>query len=236
MPAHRVYSNEPLRPGTLSITGDEAHHAVRVKRLEAGDPIEVLDGRGNIAQAHIAKFDRDRQGWRLDLAVQTVSQSSRVSPEVEVCSPAPKGQRLADMIDGLSQVGAARWTLLDTQFSQGEPRPAKLERLERVAAEASKQSGRPWLLEIGEGLSFTDAIKPRATARTILADASGPPYERTGASSIRLLVGPEGGWSPRELDAARMAELTIARFGPHIMRVETAAVAAAAIVLATERS
>jgi 16S rRNA (uracil1498-N3)-methyltransferase len=233
MPSHRVYSDEPLRPGTLTVAGEEAHHAVRVKRLESGDRLELLDGRGAVAQALIESIDRDRHGWRLQLSIQTVSQTPPISPRIDVCSPAPKGQRLADLIDGLSQVGAAGWSLLDTRFSRGDPRPGQLERLERVAAEASKQCGRPWLLEIGEGLPFERAIEGGPSI--VLGDASGGPYARSGASDIRLLIGPEGGWSPEELDLGRAAGIVVARFGPHTMRIETAAVAAAAIVLATER-
>ena len=233
MTYHRVYSDTPLRPGPASIGGDEAHHAIRVKRLSKGDTVEVLDGRGHIARAAVRQTRREGQGWILDLEIQAVSDAPPTIPSIEVCSPAPKGPRLADLIDGLSQVGAARWSLLETQHSAGEPRPGKLDRLARTAAEASKQCGRPWLLEIGDGLSFDAAIALGGPA-LILADASGDPYQPSAAPAIRLLIGPEGGWSATELDQARAAGVRIARFGPHTMRVETAAIVAAGIILDAE--
>ncbi len=232
MAYHRVYSETPLRPGTASITGDEAHHAIRVKRIVQGDTVEVLDGRGRIARASVADTRRDRQGWVLDLNLQSIAESPAIKPALEVCTAIPKGQRLSDLIDGLSQVGAARWSPLDTQHGIAEPRPAKMDRLARTAAEASKQCGRAWLLEIGDGLTFADALA--GGPAIVLADASGEPYAPRGSGAIRLLVGPEGGWSASELNQARAAHVRTARFGPHTMRIETAAVAAAAIILDAE--
>ena len=108
-----------------------------------------------------------------------------------------------------------------------------MDRLSRTAAEASKQCGRAWLLEIGATLSFEGAIAPDARA-VVLADASGDRYQRGGSPDIRLLIGPEGGWSARELNQARASGVRIARFGPHAMRIETAAIVAAAVVLDAE--
>ncbi len=234
MSLHTVYFEGELRPGPLTIGGDEAHHAIRVKRLQPGDRVRVLDGQGRTAETPLSNTARDGRGWRLQLDISSVQTVPPIRPRLEVCSPAPKGQRLADLIDGLSQAGAASWSLLETQHSAGEPRPGKLDRLARTAAEASKQCGRAWLLSIGEMMSFDDATTPGATT-IILADASGDPYTRSGAESIRLLIGPEGGWSAREIERARSADVRIVRFGPHVMRIETAAVVAAAIVIDAEQ-
>lgn len=233
MALHTVYFDGELRSGPLSIGGDEAHHAVRVKRLHAGQRVRVLDGRGGVADALLSDTRRDGAGWRLEVEIASVQRMPPMRPQIEVCSPAPKGPRLTEMIDGLSQVGAARWSLLATEHSPGEPRPGKVDRLSRTAAESSKQCGRAWLLEIGEALNFEGALAPGAAA-VVLADASGAPYQRNGQPAIRLLIGPEGGWSPRELERARTAGIRIACFGPHVMRVETAAVVAAGIVVDAE--
>ena len=232
MALHRIYFEGDLRPGALSIGGDEAHHAVRVKRLAIGDRVQVLNGRGRIANAVIVGTGKDGHTWTLRLEVASVDLAPPTTPRLEVCSPAPKGQRLAEMIDALSQVGAAVWSYLETQHSDAEPRPAKMDRLARIAAEASKQCGRAWLLQIGPALSFPQALA--GDAAVVLADASGEPYRAAQTPAIRLLVGPEGGWSPRELQQARAAGLRIARFGPHTMRIETAAPVAAAIILDAE--
>jgi 16S rRNA (uracil1498-N3)-methyltransferase len=164
-----------------------------------------------------------------------VRAAARPSPRLEVLSAAPKGSRLEDMIDGLSQVGADAWMLLETDRAEVDPRPGKLERLRRVAAEASKQSGRPWLLEIGQSVQLAAALGRAGPGRSVVvADVSGEPYSRRGEPEISLLIGPEGGWSPAELAAVRRSSARVCRFGPHTMRIETAAVAAAAILLDAE--
>lgn len=233
MAFHRIYTDFPLAgsPRELTISGDEARHAVRVKRLEIGDPVQVLDGRGTVADCRIAAAEKRGREWGLQLTVIGVGRVAPARPRLEVVSAAPKGTRLAELIDQLSQVGAAMWSPLESARTVVEPGAAKLERLERVAAEASKQCGRAWNLEIGPAQAFDSAIR---SAGAVLADASGAQYAPSGAECIRLVIGPEGGWTEAELDAARAAACRVARFGPHTMRIETAAVAAAAIVLDAE--
>jgi 16S rRNA (uracil1498-N3)-methyltransferase len=233
MATHRIFSDHPLngRETRLTIVGDEAQHALRVKRLGPGDPVVVLDGLGKIARCRIAASGKTGRDWSLDLSVEQVEEAPRVTPRVEVVSAAPKGARLADLIDGLSQVGTAAWSPLDSARSITEPGPGKLDRLERTAAEAAKQSGRAWRLEIGGAMRLADALRG---PRVVLADVTGGAYEPTLAPTIRLLIGPEGGWTPEELAAARQASACIARFGPHTMRIETAATVAAGILLDIE--
>lgn len=244
MALHRIYLEQPtgLTPGPLQIEGEEARHALRVKRLEPGDPLEVLDGRGGIGEARLVRAEKVRSEWRLVLEVGAVRRVEPTRPRLDVLSPPPKGPRLTELIDALSQAGAASWSPLSTERSPSELRESRSERLHRVAAEASKQCGRAWLLEIGEPRSLPEFLA--ATARpssgaavsssSILADASGSSYQPTGAPALTLLIGPEGGWSPAELAAARAAGVPVARFGPHTMRIETAAPIAAAIILDAE--
>jgi 16S rRNA (uracil1498-N3)-methyltransferase len=229
---HRIYieAAEELTPGVLIISGEEAHHAIRVKRLEAGDRVEVLNGRGRLAAATISGTDKGREGWVLRLEVEEVRLHAAPMPRIEVYCPPPKGPRLSELIDGLSQVGAALWAPLSTAFSVGESRDSKMDRTRRIAAESSKQCGRPWLMEVSGAMTLKQALASQPGRALVIADATGEPYRRSGAETIRMLIGPEGGWREDELAAANGAGARVARFGPYTMRVETAAVAAAAIV------
>lgn len=235
---HRVFVQDAplLAPGErVEVVGPEAEHAARVKRLGPGDAVALLDGRGTVAAARVESTGKvGKGGWRLAAVVESVATAERVRPRVEVWSATPKGGRVDELVDGLSQVGAAAWSPLRAERSVVQPRETKLERLERIAWEAAKQCGRAWVLEIGRERSWEEAIAPEVGVRVVLADASGGPYERTGAEGVRVLVGPEGGWTEAELAAARAAGATIARFGPHAMRIETAAVVAVAVVLDVE--
>ncbi len=237
MTAHRIHVDDPVPPPQteLVIGGTEARHAIRVKRLESGDPVEILDGRGRIASGRVAGSAKGRNGeWELTVAIEGVRIAEPNSPRIEVWAAPPKGSRIEEMIDGLSQAGAAAWMPLISARTVVEPRPHKLERLARVAAESSKQCGRAWLLEVGEGGDLARALAPGAAI--VLADASGDRYARCGEPVLRVLIGPEGGWTNEEIATARAAGAKVARFGPHAMRIETAAVVAAAIIAQAEET
>ncbi len=231
---HRIFIEglaEGLEPGNqLHVDGEEAEHARRVKRLPLGARVEAIDGRGRVIDAEIVDARRS-----LVLRVVGVRTAPTVQPSVEVWSATPKGGRVDQMIDALAEIGAASWRPLDTEWGVVEPRESKLARLERVAREAGKQCGRAWLLQIGERASMAEALAPEPGVRVVVADAGGDWYVPDGSARIRVLVGPEGGWTARERADAQRAGATIARFGVHAMRIEVAAPIAAGIVLESEQ-
>lgn len=225
--------------GTIAIEGDEARHALRVKRLRVGEGVELMDGRGTIAAGVVAEGAAGGGGRRgehepLLVRVERVKRVEPARPRVEVWSAAPKGSRIDEMVDQLSQVGAAAWRPLETARGVVDPREHKLERLNRIAAEAGKQCGRAWTMTIGAKAGLAEALRPEAGTMVVIADASGEAWNAnmtSAAKAIRLLVGPEGGWTEDEVAAAKHAGTAIARFGPHVMRIETAAVAACAVIM-----
>ena len=220
-------------PGARFIVeGDEAAHAVRVKRVGVGEVVRVLNGAGLVG---LARVEEARKG-SVALILDEVSRAEPVVPVVHVWSATPKGGRLDRMIDGLAQVGAASWTALETARGVVDPRETKLERIERLAAEASKQSGRAWRLDcLGKGTLERALRRDASDVAVVLADGGGEPYRRSGCREIRLLIGPEGGWTDGERAMAIEAGATVSRFGAHVMRVETAAVVGAGCVLAIEQ-
>lgn len=225
--AHRVYFSDlaALTPGSdLLIDGDEANHAARVKRLRPGEPIALLDGRGTWAEADLIRAETGKRAL-LELRVRSVRRVEPVRPAVEVWCPPPKGDRLETMIDQLSQIGVAAWRPLRT--ARAERDAFRPEKLERIAIESAKQCARAWTIRIDPWAELSDAL---ADPRAMLADASGDPAALAAADTV-LLLGPEGGWTPEELEQARAAGSSTIRFGPHTMRIETAAVAGAACLL-----
>lgn len=239
MSTHRVsLAGAELREGeVVEISGDEAHHAARVKRLRAGAEVEICNGEGTIAAARLEGLEKlgKKEGWKLAARVVSVRREGPIRPRVEVLSEAPKGAELETMVDMLSQLGAASWAPLACHRSEVDPRPGKLERLERTASESSKQCGRAWWLTVGERREYAEALRADDGERVVVCHMSGEPYEASGAGAIRLLVGPVGDLTPGELGAARDAGATIASFGPLVMRIQTAVVAAAAVVMDAER-
>ncbi|HLP86009.1 MAG TPA: RsmE family RNA methyltransferase [Phycisphaerales bacterium] len=218
----------------ITVSGPEAHHAIRVKRLEQGDPVHLLSGTGERAACVIDAIRKPRGEWEISLRVDHVVREPRLSPQVLVRSGVPKGDALEQMIDGLSQVGAAAWSPLRSARTVVDPRDAKLTRLHRVCEESLKQCSRAWLMDIREGVTLDAALQsPHSTL--VIADASGTPY--TAASDeVTLLIGPEGGFAPEELAAARAAGARVCTFGFHVMRIEVAAVVATAHIIAAHHN
>jgi len=240
MSTHRVFLDQGLAdiaPGSLlRVVGDQAKHALRVKRLEAGDAIELLDGRGHLAAARLESSGKaSRDDWWLDARIDHVLSVPRVLPEIRVWSAVPKGQRLSDMIESLSQAGARSWGALESARSISDAGEHKIDRIRKIAEESSKQCGRAWVLDIESPRtleSFSGAGEHEDTP--IFADASGTPLRSVPIKleqPLDVLIGPEGGWSEDELARAKSRRWRIARAGPHVMRIETAAAITASIIL-----
>ena len=237
MGVHRLFEEGLVaRVGdVVVIGGEEAHHAARVKRVEVGERVQVLNGAGLLADGEVAEIRKGRDGWEVAVRVLGALVVEVENPQVEVWTGVPKGDRLEDMVDQLAQIGVAGWGPLHAERSVVEPREGKMMRVSRRAVEASKQCGRAWSMRVEEGGDLKMALEAGSVGmRVVMADASGAGYMRTGAQRIRVLVGPEGGWAEDEVRMAREAGAVVARFGAHVMRVETAAPVAAAVVLAAE--
>lgn len=244
MALHRILDDAfDLAPGAIiEIGGEEAHHAVKSKRLGVGDAVGLLDGRGGVASARIEGVEKAGKGdWRLRLAVEAVEHAEPVRPWLEVVAAAPKGPRLEGMIDQLSQAGASSWRPLASDRVVVDPREGKLDRMVRIAREAAKQCGRAHLLSIGGRMTLAEALAaPGATGsrpRVLLADVGGVAVSKALAGegrleSVRVLVGPEGGWTDDERALAIAGGAMVVGLGPHVFRTESAAVVATALVRA----
>lgn len=233
MAAHRVYLHHEMAKAGDSVVvgGDEAHHLARVKRVGPGEAVELRDGRGGVGTAQVAETRKRGGAWEIVLRVESAARVEMPAFKVEVWSSVPKGDRCEEMIDGLCQVGAWEWSPLRTERSVVDPREGKLARLQRRAMEATKQCGRAWGLSIGEGGGIEEATNAE---RVIVADSTGAvflPSMVEGVRVARLLVGPEAGFTQHELSMCIGRGAVPAKFGPHTMRVETAAVVAAAMVV-----
>ncbi|MEX0885695.1 MAG: RsmE family RNA methyltransferase [Phycisphaeraceae bacterium] len=232
-PAARFYCPHlPAEPGdaadpSVELDNEQARHARRVLRLKPGDRVELFDGAGRLARATL---DVGAGGVRC--RVEHVEVHDRVGPVVTVASAMPKGSRAEDMVDMLAQLGVDRVLPLRTQRSVVHPRPGKLERLERRAIEAAKQSRRLWVTRVEPTRDLADVLGEEADVRLIasLGAAARPLPKIDQAVRITVLIGPEGGWTREEEEAVRTAGYQPVSLGAHVMRIETAAVAAAAIV------
>jgi len=221
-----------LHPGQLILPDDQAHHARDVLRLSIGDEIELFTPSGQSAPATIAQSSPTS----VIVTVKTIQQP-RSQFALTIASAIPKGARADWMIEKLSELGVARFMPLSTDRSVVHPEGKnKIDRWQRLAAESAKQSHRTGVMQIApltplpallQHLPTPAAYLSTAPNSTAVSSLLHPP-----PSTLTLLVGPEGGWSDAELAQFAKQHLTPITLGGTILRVETAAIAAAAVVAA----
>jgi len=231
--ADRFFCPDPPIDGRLTLTGDEARHLARVRRVGVGESVVTFDGRGATWRAEVRGIGRDR----IDLAVLGPAAPGRVAPcELTLATALPKGDRVDWLVEKATELGVARLVPLRTERSVVDPRAGKLDRLRRLVVEAAKQSGRARLMEIADPLPWPDLLGRDASPVRLIAHPGGAPataWPRAGrARGVVLAVGPEGGFTDAEVDAARAAGWLPADLGATLLRIETAGLAGSAIVLA----
>lgn len=224
--SERFLLPSPPRDGRATLEGDEARHLARVLRAKPGDEVTVFDGMGHAWRARVATLARDTVGLEI-VAALPAAPAARVSLSIAVALP--KGDRQKWLAEKLSELGVERLLPLVTERGVAEATDAARARLERAVIEACKQCGRDRLMAIDPPRTVAEAVAGAAPGtRLLLADprAAAPPA--TAAASVLVLVGPEGGFTAQEESAAVAAGAERILLAPHVLRVETAAVAAAA--------
>ncbi len=226
--ADRFYTPDPLPPGEYTLAGPDAHHLLAVRRFGPGDALTLFNGDGHDYPATVVGGDRKR----VVLAVGPPLSVDRERPaEVVIASAVPKGDRADFLVEKLTELGVAGLIPLVCTRSVVVPKPATLEKFRRGVVEASKQCGRNRLMVIDAAHTWPELLA-RAdlpAARFLLhTDPAGVvPYSAPYGAWV-VAVGPEGGFTPGEVEAARMVGWQVVTLGPRMLRVETAAVAAAA--------
>jgi 16S rRNA (uracil1498-N3)-methyltransferase len=211
----------PLTAGLLRLDGDEAHHGRTVLRLAAGDQVRLADGAGRAAVATVAGCSRHH----LELEVEAPTAiPDGPAAQLAVAFAPPKGDRLADTVRALTELGVG--TLIPLACRRGERIPGNPERLLRVAGEALKQCRRGRLPVLSPAMTVHE-IAARGDA--VLLDPQGGPADPGTPRPTTLVIGPEGGLSDDELDCFRAARARFVRIAGPILRIETAAIAAAGI-------
>ncbi len=228
--SERFFIPSPPLHGRVVLTGDEARHLVRVLRGQVGDDVVVFAGEGVEWPAQITRLGRDEAELETGPARHDLPAGG---PAVSIAVALPKGERQKWLVEKLTELGAAQLIPLETERGVAEATPAARERLRRGVIEACKQCGRNRLMAIGEPLSVAAALADMPPgSRVVIADPGGPPLDprglAAGATNLLALVGPEGGFTVAEIAAAEQAGAIRVSLGPHILRIETAAIALAA--------
>jgi 16S rRNA (uracil1498-N3)-methyltransferase len=238
---HRFFAPS-LDPGdeTVVLPRDEAEHLTRVLRLAAGDTVAVFDGRGNEFLARVAAASRR------DVRLQILSRLEP-SPEPAVAltlaQAVLKGEKMDDIVRDAVMLGVAAVHPIVTKRSETTVaaliKGARLDRWRRVALASVKQSRRATLPEVRTPLGLDDFLEepPPALRLMLVEPGTSAAVEPIGSlrdgptpADASVLVGPEGGWSEGEWEAARVRGVRLITLGHRTLRADAVPVAAISVL------
>jgi 16S rRNA (uracil1498-N3)-methyltransferase len=237
LPVHLVPTLAGVAAGDrVGVEGDEAHHAVAVRRLRVGERVVLTDGRGTAVTGAVAET-----GKRLfTVAVELVEYADPPTPAVTVVQALPKGERGELAVEVLTEIGVTRivpWAASrSVAVWKGERAEKSLAKWRATAREAAKQARRSWFPEVAPLATTAEvaALIAEAGAAVVLheegdarlADVVLPPE-----GDLLLVVGPEGGLSEDELATFEAAGAVTIRLGAEVLRTSTAGLAAVSALL-----
>jgi 16S rRNA (uracil1498-N3)-methyltransferase len=218
----------------FTLTGDEGRHAARVKRLGVGEAVLVSDGRGGLLECTVSRLVADG----LELAVLQRRTVPMQQPRIVVVQALPKGDRAELAVEMLTELGVDEIVPWSASRSIAEWRGARgekaLEKWRRTAREAAKQSRRAWVPAVASLASTADVVARVSAGRAfVLHEAANEPLvsaDLPAADSVIVVVGPEGGVAPEELDAFTAVGARSVRLGDPVLRTSTAGAAALAVL------
>jgi 16S rRNA (uracil1498-N3)-methyltransferase len=235
MRSTRIYTPQALQDRSeVELDPAALHHVVQVLRLRSGDTLSLFNGDGHDYQAQLTRSDR--KGARVEI-LQRSAPEPRAALRTSLGLAVSKGERMDFAIQKSVELGVAEITPLISERSVVRLPPERMEKRlhhwQRIVIAACEQSGRRRLPKLCSVQTLSawcgDRLAESATV-LVLDHRSDTTLDKVQPpdGEVSLLVGPEGGLSPAELEAATGAGVQAVRLGPHVLRTETAPLAALA--------
>lgn len=224
-----IVDPEEMAAARVTVRDGRYRHLFRARRLAKGERVRIVDGRGEAAWARVDRVSSEQA----ELLIEGRAPSNEPIERLEIWVGIPRPRRASWLVEKATELGvvAVRW--LETARGVRTLPPASMARLERVARAAVEQCQRSWIPEISGPHAWRDAlaqIERVGEAWLLQPDAPAALHAGSAGQSL-LLVGPEGGFNGRELDELEARGVTVLGLGSRVLRVETAAVAGAALML-----
>jgi 16S rRNA (uracil1498-N3)-methyltransferase len=222
----------------VTIEGEPHRHVARVLRARAGDKLTLFDGHGGEADAEVLAIERDQTTLSLGARRQVAAPAG---PRVVLLQSLARGEKMDWIVQKTTELGVREIVPVAAERStvrlSAAEAAARRTRWEKIAREAARQCGRADVPTIAPAVAFAEAVDaPRAAGDLRLAlweGSQGRPMRAALTESpamVTLLIGPEGGLGEPEVARAERAGFQIVGLGPRILRVETAAITAVALV------
>ncbi|GAB3579490.1 16S rRNA (uracil(1498)-N(3))-methyltransferase [Calidifontibacter terrae] len=222
----------------VALEGAEGRHAATVKRLAPGEQVLLADGSGTVADGVVVAAGNDR----LDVRVEAVGDASPGLPHVTLVQALAKGDRDDQAIEAATELGVdvvvpwqAERSIVQWKGERGAKAARKWEQVVRAAAKQSRRATVPTVAPLLARGGLTQLCSD-ATVLVLHEDAETSISSiEVGAEPVVLVVGPEGGITPTELDLLTAAGAHTVRLGPHVLRSSSAGPAALAVVMSRTR-
>jgi 16S rRNA (uracil1498-N3)-methyltransferase len=226
--ADRFYTADALGPGEYALTGAEAHHLAAVRRFAPGERVILFNGDGHDYPSEIISVGKRMVA--LNVLAREPADRELGFPLVVGCA-LPKGDRADFLIEKLTELGVTRFVPLITVRAVVQPKAAVVEKFARAVIEASKQCGRNRLMHVDPPRKWDDflSLADLPASRMVLHTGLGLTRLATSEGSA-IAIGPEGGFTSEEISLALAKGWLAVSLGPRVLRVETAAIAAAALL------
>ena len=242
---HRCFvTSSRIQGDLIELAPGDAHHVANVLRLTVGAPITVLDGQGEVFETTAVQVEKRR----VMVKIQSRHQALRPTWSVHLALAMLKNKALDHVLAKSVEVGVSGITLLNTDHAVSKIDQSEVSRKTEgwvaTLVEAAKQCGNPWLPSLEGPLSIADwlATKPHPNLLMVAALRPGAAHLKSIVSrfvethgrapkSAVVAIGPEGDFSAAELDGLEAAGFQPLTLGPTVLRAETAAVVAAAVLM-----
>ena len=234
----RFHCPQPLVPGSVVDLPEAVAHHLHVVRQQSGDELVLFNGDGGQARARLVEIGKRRATAEI-LAIEAVD--VELPFRVTLAQGLPEGSKMDWIVEKAVELGVGAIQPLAAQRSvvrlSGERADKRLAHWQAVVISASEQCGRNRLADVAPVQDLHRWLAAPCTGTRILlsprADASLAQWTRTAPpQDVTLLVGPEGGFTDQEEDAARAAGALALSMGPRVLRTETAGLVALAILAA----
>lgn len=219
---------------TLCVDGENGRHISKSLRMRPGENITLCDGMGTDCLCRITQVDGETV-W-----VEVISReasSSEPTTCVRLYQGLPKSDKMELVIQKSTELGVSAVIPVETEFCVAKisgKEEKKLARWQKIALEASKQSGRGRICTIEPPVSFKEALRTAPGKKIFLYEKGGEPLRKIineDDTQVSIFVGPEGGFSKEEAELAESMGAFTATLGPRILRTETAPLAALAVIM-----
>ncbi len=209
-------------PAKSHLTSEDSHHAVRVLRMRVGDKIEITDGKGSFHQAEITSTQNPATAFKIAATRQVPPRPFSIHLAI---APTKNTDRMEWLVEKVTEIGIEKITFIRCKTSERPVVP--LERLQKVAISAMKQSKQAWLPEVWDMIDFKEFLPIVTESQKFIAhvDESNPDHllklAKPGSDCV-LLIGPEGDFTSEELAMALSLGFKKVSLGPNRLRTETA--------------